>query len=130
MNTTKTMLRPAARMGDRRPAICSFHKPHAALLFLLPLLLHLLQSLSIILQLGFHDHAALQIISNVKEKWFKDLICSLSTNYHAPTTTAAAAAARVLSPAPSSLCTTRGAHGPSLAVVMFTNWTNCFGVDP
>lgn len=42
-------------------------------------LLHLLQSLSIILQLGFHDHAALQIIPNVKKKWFKDLICSLST---------------------------------------------------
>ncbi len=91
-------------------------------------LLHLLQSLSIILQLGFHDHAALQIIPNVKKKWVKDLICSLSTNYHAPTTTAAAA--RVLSPAPSSLCTTRGAHGPSLAVVMFANWTNCFGADP
>jgi len=119
MNTTTTMLRPAARMDDRRPAICSFHNPHAARLFLLPLL-HLLQSLSIILQLGFHDHAALQIILNVKKKWFKDLICNLSTNYHAPTA-AAAAAARVLSPAPSSLCTTRGAHGPSLAVVIFAN---------
>ncbi len=94
-------------------------------------LLHLLQSLSIILQLGFHDHAALQIIPNVKKKWFKDLICSLSTNYHAPTTTtAAAAAARVLSPAPSSLCTTRGAHGPSLTVVMFAKWPNFFGADP
>jgi hypothetical protein len=70
-----------------------------------------------------------RLYPNVKKKWFKGLICSLSTNYHTPTT-AAAAAARVLSPAPSSLCTTRGAHGPSLAVVMVTNWTNCFGVDP